>query len=80
MVLSLIVLGLTCLVGCSTSAGQRVLSAASVSLLQSGHHLRLIAGGVLKQDQACSQCLGVLFPMSPCTLYPVFLLPDPDLC
>ncbi|CAI9619377.1 unnamed protein product [Staurois parvus] len=38
------VVGLTCLVGCSTKAGQRVLSAARISLLQSSHHLRLIAG------------------------------------
>ncbi|CAI9614041.1 unnamed protein product [Staurois parvus] len=57
-----VVVGLTCLVGCSTKAGQRVLSAARISLLQSGHHLRLIAGGVFKQDQAFYQCLGVCFP------------------
>ncbi|CAI9594255.1 unnamed protein product [Staurois parvus] len=56
--------GLSCLVGCSTCACQRVLSAARISLLQSSHHLRLIAGGVFRQDQACNQCLSVF----PCAL------------
>ncbi|CAI9583341.1 unnamed protein product [Staurois parvus] len=44
-----LVVGLTCPVGCSTRAGQRVLSAARSSLLQSSHHLRQIAGGVFRE-------------------------------
>ncbi|CAI9600646.1 unnamed protein product [Staurois parvus] len=39
-----IMVGLTCLVGCSTRAGQQVLSAIRDSTLQSAKHLRLIAG------------------------------------
>ncbi|CAI9583528.1 unnamed protein product, partial [Staurois parvus] len=45
----------------------RVLSAARISLLQSSHHLRLIAGGVFKQWPGLQSVPWCLFPMSPCT-------------
>ncbi|CAI9576209.1 unnamed protein product [Staurois parvus] len=43
---SALVVGLTCRVGCSTRADQRVLSAARSSLQAISQHLGLIAGGM----------------------------------
>ncbi|CAI9551000.1 unnamed protein product [Staurois parvus] len=68
-----VMVGLTCLVGCSTRAGQRVLSAIRDSTLQPAKHLKLIMQVYLRDGQTCSLGLGVCFSMGPCILLPASL-------
>ncbi|CAI9533042.1 unnamed protein product [Staurois parvus] len=68
-----VMVGLTCLVGCSTRAGQWVVPAIRDSTLQPAKHLKLIMQVYLGDGQTCSLRLGVgpcIFFLGPC---------DPDL-
>ncbi|CAI9593583.1 unnamed protein product [Staurois parvus] len=68
------IVGLICLMSCSTRAGQRVLPAIRDSTLQPVKHLELIILVYLRDIQTCRLCLGVVFFPGPCILFLLLFL------